>query len=369
MCTKPYIDKEGRRFPCGQCMGCRISRTETWKRRVLNELEYWQKNEAMNYTFATLTYNDESLPENGSLRREDVKNYCKRLRWYMRKFHEKEIKYLAVGEYGEGNDRPHYHLIILGMTAKKILKTREGVKSEKKRYYYEDNPNIEIIDKCWNNGIQRGITQVSTKYRDPGEAIGYCTGYIQKKLLGKNDAKAYKDSGREPPFLNVSKGMGKQWILDHKEEIIRDGGIFTYKKNRLTGEMERIIRNIPKGQYRVLEQNLSEEELETLKTNITARGEKHEQKMLLEMRRRGIPALEGDWILEYPLKMLDSIQAYWEKYGETPTVKKVKELANLQREANKKAWDEKFGQKTTRTSANRRSHQTRKTTRAEKRRN
>jgi hypothetical protein len=321
-------------------MGCRISRTEMWKRRVLNELEYWQKNEPMNFIFATLTYNDESLPENGSLRREDVKNYCKRLRWYMRKFHDKEIKYLAVGEYGEEEDRPHYHLIVLGMTAKKIVKRRLSGK-----LYYEDNPNIKIINDVWNNGVQRGITHVGTDYRDQEASIGYCAGYIQKKLLGKNDAKAYKDSGREPPFLNVSKGMGKRWILDNKDDIIRDGGIFTYKKDKLTGKMERIVRNIPKGQYRVLEQNLKPKEFETLKANIKARGEKHEEKMLLEMRKRGIPALEGDWILEYPLKMLDSIEAYWKKYGETPNVKKVKELSNLQREANKKAWDEKFGKK------------------------
>jgi hypothetical protein len=61
-------------------------------------------------TFATLTYDDEHLPEDGSVHKRDVQLFLKRLR----KHYKKPLRYFAVGEYGESSLRPHYHIILFG---------------------------------------------------------------------------------------------------------------------------------------------------------------------------------------------------------------------------------------------------------------
>jgi len=129
--------------------------------------------------------------------------------------------------------------------------------------------------------------------------------------------------------------MGEQWVIDNKTNIIREGGIASYKKLK-GGQMVRTIGNIPKGYYRFMEKHYTPEEIETLKANVKARGEKHEEAMLQQLRERGISVKEKDWILQLPLKMVASLDAYYKKYGETPDVKKQKELINIHREEMKK---------------------------------
>lgn len=69
----------------------------------------------------TLTYNDESLPENGSLRYSHVQSFLKRLRHELVRSPPapqhallRPLKFYAAGEYGEQEKRPHYHLVIFG---------------------------------------------------------------------------------------------------------------------------------------------------------------------------------------------------------------------------------------------------------------
>ena len=54
--------------PCGKCMACRVKRTMEWSVRILDEASYYKAN-----TFLTLTYNDENLPKDGSLSKEEYK--------------------------------------------------------------------------------------------------------------------------------------------------------------------------------------------------------------------------------------------------------------------------------------------------------
>ena len=68
-------DGNGMVVPCGKCMACRVKRTMEWSVRILDEASYYKTN-----TFLTLTYNDENLPKDGSLSKEEVQKYLKRLR-------------------------------------------------------------------------------------------------------------------------------------------------------------------------------------------------------------------------------------------------------------------------------------------------
>lgn len=60
--------------------------------------------------FVTLTYNDESLPEHGTLYKPHLTDFWKRLR-----YHKGEFRYYACGEYGENTKRAHYHACLFGI--------------------------------------------------------------------------------------------------------------------------------------------------------------------------------------------------------------------------------------------------------------
>jgi len=127
-----------------------------WKRRVLNELDYWNER-PFNALFVTLTYCDEALPEKGSLVREDIKKYCMRLRKHMLTHHNRKIKYMAVGEYGEnGTERPHYHLIILGM---KYERWKEAIPSSKFTRIEDGKTKTYYAKYKWKEGTEHKIAE------------------------------------------------------------------------------------------------------------------------------------------------------------------------------------------------------------------
>ena len=86
MCRRPHI-KNGATFGCGQCMPCRINKRRTWAHRIM--LEALVSSSA---SFLTMTYDDEHLPDGGSLELRDVQLYWKSLRKAGFSF-----RYLSVG--------------------------------------------------------------------------------------------------------------------------------------------------------------------------------------------------------------------------------------------------------------------------------
>ena len=62
-------------YPCGQCIACRLRKRQEWTFRILLEMRSYQYS-----YFVTLTYNDEVIPEKGSLRKKDLQLFLKRLR-------------------------------------------------------------------------------------------------------------------------------------------------------------------------------------------------------------------------------------------------------------------------------------------------
>jgi len=89
--------------PCGQCGECRLSRARMWATRCVHEATLWK-----NSSFITLTYKD--TPPNNSLNPQDTKEFIRRLRYNLKI----PFKYFLVGEYGDQNNRPHYHALIFG---------------------------------------------------------------------------------------------------------------------------------------------------------------------------------------------------------------------------------------------------------------
>ena len=192
-CTHPIRLGEGFVVPCGKCMGCRIKRTEEWAIRILDEASYYKTS-----TFLTLTYSDEYLPEDGSLRKEELVLYIKRLR---SRLDGREIKYYAAGEYGEKNGRPHYHLILMNVGMKK---------------------DFEVMDKAWSKGHIYVRPVVA-------ETVRYVTAYVQKKLSGPKAKEEYGE--KQAPFNIMSKGIGKRWALENIDYLNKYKGITVKGKN------------------------------------------------------------------------------------------------------------------------------------------
>ena len=69
--------------------------------------------------FLTLTYNDDNLPSDVGLHKDDLQRFFKRLR---KALDTKKIRYFACGEYGDTTSRPHYHAIVFGLGLNEIDK-------------------------------------------------------------------------------------------------------------------------------------------------------------------------------------------------------------------------------------------------------
>lgn len=169
--------------PCGHCMACKIMRAREWHLRLLHELH---ASGLRNCVFITLTYADEYLPTSGTLVKKDFQDFLKRLR---KRLCVSGLKYYACGEYGGQTLRPHYHAIL-----------------------FVESLSQETLEGLWSQGF------VSVKLTDSG-SFRYVTGYIEKKRFGARIDDYYK--GRLPEFSLMSKGIGKEYILAHPEEIER----------------------------------------------------------------------------------------------------------------------------------------------------
>lgn len=186
--------------------------------------------------FLTLTYKDECLPVDYSLKKKDPVGFFKRLRAdldYDFGKGQRPIKYYCCGEYGEKREvdkttgqfkypdkmhgRPHYHAIIFGLSP------------------YDDDDVKRCVDawqhRCedWqfdrSRGPKRAVQPVTP------EDIEYVVGYVQKKLSGPLADTTY--NGDLPPFAIMSKGLGLEFALSDADRL-RQKGYTTINGHRIS---------------------------------------------------------------------------------------------------------------------------------------
>ena len=214
-CNTPIIViKNGRRFerPCRRCMGCRIAKRNYYTMMSRFEVyTYYKKNRGS--SFITLTYDDEHLPINGSLDKNESKKFIKRLRehlsrnnWFQREIYAfglklsvPDFKYYICGEYGDLDGRPHYHAIIFGVDSAQLK---------------------PFLRKTWTKGF--------FQCEDVSHArIRYVMKYIDKQY-NTNTAFYNKDDVKDDyvqPFSTWSRGLGMDYILDNLADVEKYGGI------------------------------------------------------------------------------------------------------------------------------------------------
>jgi len=215
-------DENTQQIPCGKCISCKLSYAKEWALRITHESTCHRYN-----SFITLTYNDENLPENKSVSRQEVKNFIKRLRKYITTHypeHEK-IKTFYCGEYGAQKSRPHYHIIVLGWdfpdkTYQKISPTGSTL--------WES----QILHNLWLNKQRqsKGFTNIGEV---TFESAGYIARYCFKKQKDKKNysfVDGYDETTGEihsirqltPEFIGMSQGIGKTWYNEFKSDTYKD---------------------------------------------------------------------------------------------------------------------------------------------------
>lgn len=207
-------------IPCGHCIGCRLDYSREWANRCTLEA----KKHKNNY-FITLTYDEEHLPEGGTLIKKDLQDFIKRLRatWEY-KYNEKEIKFYACGEYGGKTERPHYHVILFNMPIK-----TENLQPYKINEQHEMLYKCRELDKIWGKGF---VTVGGVSWN----SCAYVARYMTKKHKGPGAEKYYKEKGIIPEFCTMSRrpGIGRAYYEENKEEIYWNDEITIPTKSGVT---------------------------------------------------------------------------------------------------------------------------------------
>lgn len=189
MCTKPlkaYQNPEGGRpifgyqgvreglpemqLPCGKCSECVKDYYTAWATRGFRELVQWESS-----VFITLTYDNENLPGDYSLKKKDVQDFIKRVKKHFKSNKENPVRQIYCGEYGKKTLRPHYHVILFNVDF-----------TDKQKHYVSDGGKqvftSETLSRLWGKG------NCDFGYAEP-ESIAYLFKYVLKKKTRKEKEK------------------------------------------------------------------------------------------------------------------------------------------------------------------------------------
>lgn len=231
ICKKndPYKEIQGREkllLPCGRCMACRKKKSREWALRASHEaFGHEDKHGESNNCIIALTYDNKHLPADSSLDKNAISSFMKRLRqtarrgftyydqydqlkWYQQ---SSGIRFLGCGEYGDNFARPHYHIILFNFKfpdAQLFNATKEISISK-------------TLSKIWTNGIH-SIQECTF------DGCCYVARYINKKINGPIAPDHYQ--GRQPEYLSMSQGLGKDWYKKYKNDAYNTDQIYLRSK-------------------------------------------------------------------------------------------------------------------------------------------
>lgn len=196
------------RVRCNTCLNCRIHRAMGWAIRGQHEMQ-----STFRPTWAvTLTYDREHIPESGSLVRQDLTDFHRRLEYNFGSF-----RHLTCGEYGPNTGRAHYHGVYFGLCLPDAYKGIHGWGS----------PSLL---RTWGKGQM-------TVHLATQQSISYVAGYCVKKLRAPRGTfpimetvdpvtgSVTSEETVEREFLGYSKlpMLGGPWIDQFADQVMRDG--------------------------------------------------------------------------------------------------------------------------------------------------
>lgn len=228
---KNYFDKnmDYQYIKCRKCVECRAEYAQEWSIRCFHEYQIRQTG-----SFITLTIDDVHVRD--FLTEKNLKHYCKRcvkgnryikypinytlckglIQDFLKKLRDNiykqygiTIRYFGCGEYGENNERPHYHILIFGFDFpdKKYLET-----SNKGFPIYVS----DFLFNNWNYGL---CTVQDVDHR----VCMYTAKYVMKKIKSNDDIVIQEQYfGREPEFIFMSKGNCQVNRCKYIDDIIKN---------------------------------------------------------------------------------------------------------------------------------------------------
>lgn len=216
-------------IPCGKCEFCKNAKRKDWAVRLALESKFHKDK-----FFLTLTYNDENLPENGTLVKSDLQKFFKRLRKFIA---PTKIKYFAVGEYGEKSLRSHYHAIIYGWKPNDLEPINRS-----------DTTNIltsKTLERIWGKGLV-GIGTVNYT------TCAYVAKYILKKAYN-TDKEFYEVTGLAPEFQVSSKNPAILKQLEPQEilAMLKKRHIILPGTKPIIARIPQYVLNLAKDFWRV----------------------------------------------------------------------------------------------------------------------
>lgn len=272
-------------LPCNHCIGCILDKANNWAIRLMLEAENWD-----NAYFVTLTYNNEHIPDNRKVNKDDMTLFWKRLRYFFKGEKsinwkdkiEYPIRYFYCGEYGERLGRPHYHAIIF------------NIKLDDLEFYkFGKNGDPIYKSKKINNIWGKGFCAIGKlEYK----SACYVARYTQKKLGIKPKIHYYKDvydtklnrmvhrridkkdSGEEFILMSRKIGIGRLYWEKFQEKILQNANIIITTKDK-QGRPIAKVKPIPKYFLKCLEKQ-NWELYEQIKYKLLQQGIEYKKKII-----------------------------------------------------------------------------------------
>lgn len=245
-------------IPCNQCMGCRLERSRQWAVRMTHESKLYEQN-----CFLTLTYDEQVIPHDYSLKLRHLQLFIKRLR----KSLPQKIRFFACGEYGDQLGRPHYHAIIFNHQFPDLIFFKLNPKTKEKLYTSTTLTNLWQMGHCTTGSVTF-------------KSAAYVARYTTKKINGDRASDHYyrlspvdgQFHNRKPEFAVMSRrpGIGHGYIEQFKNDFYPSGFI--------------VVNGVPQAPPKYYISKLKEEEQTRLKRQARRRSLRHKEHNTTERR-------------------------------------------------------------------------------------
>jgi hypothetical protein len=175
--------------------------------------------------FATLTYGDEHVPRDGSLRPSDLVRFIRDYRYRVRCLVPgATVRFAGCGEYGTQGKRPHFHVMLFQGDAElpDLVPWRRADGGEVIM-------RSALVEEAWGLGfVELGSVSAAS--------CNYVTNYVVKRVTGdaaaeylrRHDGATGETWQVSPEFFRASRmpGIGAPWFLKWHRDVVQSDGRF-----------------------------------------------------------------------------------------------------------------------------------------------
>lgn len=188
--------------------------------------------------FATLTYNNETLPNDLSLDKSHIQKFYKRLR-----YEYGELRHYTCGEYGEKTRRPHYHACIFGID----FHDKQPWKKLATYQLYRS----ETLNRLWGYGecVIGDLTY---------DTANYTAKYVTKKVLrgGGIYMRMDEETGELWPVvqpyaqMSLRPAIANQWVKTYSTDLLKDHVVVRCRKTNLPKYYDKLMETLHEEEHR-----------------------------------------------------------------------------------------------------------------------